>query len=96
MSDGTISAELAETSETGGHLSAVQRNLPRGGLRGRVAAKKPKLQPGTEAKRLSYAANMGSEMLQNGSRCSGVMSPNVKYMAGAEGSLFTQGLDSGT
>lgn len=41
MSDGTISFELAETSETQVHPFTVHRNLARSGLCGRVAAKKP-------------------------------------------------------
>lgn len=96
MSGSINSLELAETSETQVHLSTVQRNLARSGLCGRVLAKNLKLQQGNEAKRLNYVVNIGTEVPQNGSRCSGLMSPNVNYLAGAEGRFFTEGFKSST
>ncbi|MGH0173381.1 UNVERIFIED_CONTAM: hypothetical protein FKN15_067962 [Acipenser sinensis] len=40
--------------------------------------------------------NSGTGVQKNGSRCSGRMSQNLKYLAVAEGSLFAEGLESGT
>lgn len=40
--------------------------------------------------------NIGTGVQKNGSRCSGLMSQNLKYLAVAGGSLFAEGLESGT
>lgn len=40
--------------------------------------------------------NIGTGVQKNGRRCSGLMGKNVKYLAAAEGSLFANGLESGT
>ncbi len=45
---------------------------------------------------LTMHENTGTGVQKNGSRCSGLMSQNLKYLAVAEGSLFTDGLESDT
>lgn len=40
--------------------------------------------------------NTGSGVQENGSRCAGLMSPDLKYLAAAGASLFTGGLEGGS
>ena len=51
---------------------------------------------GTRPSDSSMHKNIGTGVQKNGSRCSGLMSQNLKYLAVAEGSLFVEGLESGT
>ena len=39
---------------------------------------------------------IGTGVQKNGSRCSGLMSQKLKYLAVEEGSLFAEGLECGT
>ena len=51
---------------------------------------------GTRRSDSSMHENIGIGVQKNGSRCSGLMTENLKYLAVAEGSLFAEGLESGT
>ncbi|MGH0150415.1 UNVERIFIED_CONTAM: hypothetical protein FKN15_017649 [Acipenser sinensis] len=105
MSSSAISSELAENSGTLVHPSTVRRSLVRSGLHGRLAAKKPYLRRGNKAKRLNYVRkhrNWGAEKWQQV-----LWTDESKFeifgcsrrqfvLAVAEGSLFAEGLESGT
>ena len=96
MSSSAISSELAETSRTQVHPSTIQRSLVRSGLHGRVTAKSHTSHMKRRPRDSTMHKNIGTGVQKNGSRCSGLMGKNVKYLAVAEGSLFANGLESGT
>lgn len=43
-----------------------------------------------------FRAKIGTKVQKDGSRCSGLRSKNVKYLAIAQGSLFAERLESDT
>lgn len=90
MSNSAIGSELAETSGAQVY-SSIWRSLARITLHGKVAGQKQYI-----LVKVTQCTKTGTGVQRSCTRCSEMISQNLKYLALAEGSLFTVGLESGT
>lgn len=94
MRSSAISSEITEFWGTWVNSSTVQKYPVRSGLQGRTVAKNPYMETRSTTKLCKETLINGVQ--KNGSRCSGPMIQNKKYLAVEECSLCAEGLESGT